>query len=68
MRIFTTTGGCVRPIMYGKKQMDFNFFYNKDEESKENQLEIISNVDFGSLGTVPLFKGTHLKIMTIKFS
>ncbi len=52
--------GWVRPpLLLNKKQTDFNRLY------KEN-MEVISEVDFGVLGAIPPFKGKHPQYMADK--
>jgi len=56
--------GWVRPPrLLGKKQIDFDNLYQKNDRSKEEEQVVISEVDFGAIGAIPLFKGEHPKCM-----
>ena len=50
------------PKLMGKKQLHFSSCYKQDNTSKE-QLEVISELDFGAVGTVPAYKGSHPGVM-----
>ncbi|MBI9064138.1 MAG: glycosyltransferase family 2 protein [Marinilabiliaceae bacterium] len=51
--------GWVRPpLLMGKKQAHFGSCYKEDNSSKE-ELEILSQVDFGPMDMVPEFSGVH---------
>jgi hypothetical protein len=55
--------GWVRPPkLMGKKQSHFNHCYENENKSSD-ELAVISEIDFGPLGTVPMFNGTHPKVM-----
>jgi hypothetical protein len=55
--------GWVRPPkLMGKKKTHFESCY-KDDNSKPEDLAVISELDFGAIGRVPLFKGQHPKCM-----
>ena len=55
--------GWVRPPkLMGKKTSHFRSCY-KDENLKEEQMEVISAIDFGSMNSVPSYKGDHPKAM-----
>lgn len=55
--------GWVRPPkLMGKKKTHFESCY-KDENVDRSTLEVISELDFGAIGRVPLFKGVHPQCM-----
>nr|WP_321450062.1 glycosyltransferase family 2 protein [uncultured Carboxylicivirga sp.] len=56
--------GWVRPPrLLGKKQIDFDNLYQKNNRTKEEEFEVISEIDFGAIGLIPSFKGEHPKFM-----
>lgn len=58
--------GWVRPPkLMGKKQAHFGSCY-KDDNTAKGELEVLSEVDFGPMGTVPVFKGEHPAVMKNK--
>jgi len=55
--------GWVRPPkLMAKKTSHFNSCY-KDENYKEEEMEVISTIDFGAIKNIPQFKGSHPKVM-----
>lgn len=55
--------GWVRPPkLMGKKQLHFNSCYKQDNTDKE-ELEVISELDFGMVGRVPVYNDTHPAVM-----
>lgn len=56
--------GWVRPPkLMGKKTSHFRSCY-QETNLKEEEMEVISTIDYGALGKVPMFEGTHPKVMT----
>jgi len=59
--------GWVRPPrLLGKKQLSFDNLYDKNNRTEEEQLEVISEIDFGAMGHIPKFKGEHPSYMNAK--
>ncbi len=55
--------GWVRPPkLMGKKTSHFESCY-EDKNIKEEEMEILSAVDFGAMGLIPMFTGQHPKVM-----
>ena len=55
--------GWVRPpVLMNRKQTNFGTFYHLNQNYDEK--EIISQIDFGPIGNVPVFRGSHPKVMT----
>ncbi len=55
--------GWVRPPkLMAKKTSHFRSCY-KDENLEEEQMEVISSIDFGAMGLIPEFKGEHPVVM-----